>query len=171
MQFWPPDDKHMCSKHVEARYKLILKLKYCASSSLITKINILRCTVSKTSIFIIYLLVTNQITNELVFRSSCVHIQCHLHCTNLLIFETVSPSFHMDSTAIIKSRRLSRKVHSVWSISFVSHVARLQSKCEKRLLALSSLSVSPFVTTRLQNKWIFVKFYTGDLLIKNLPFP
>jgi len=25
MQFWPPDDEHMCSKHVEAWNKLIVK--------------------------------------------------------------------------------------------------------------------------------------------------
>ena len=48
-QFWPPDDEHMCSKHVEAWNKLIVKQKFCASSWLITEINILRCTVSKTS--------------------------------------------------------------------------------------------------------------------------
>jgi len=28
MQFWPPDDKHMCSKHVEAWNKLIVKQKF-----------------------------------------------------------------------------------------------------------------------------------------------
>jgi len=49
MQFWPPDDEHMCSKHVGAWNKLIVKQKFCASSWLITEINILRCTVSKTS--------------------------------------------------------------------------------------------------------------------------
>ena len=49
MQFWPPDDEHMCSKHVEAWNKLIVKQKFCASSWLITEINILRCTVSKTA--------------------------------------------------------------------------------------------------------------------------
>jgi len=49
MQFWPPDDEHMCSKHVEAWDKLIVKQKFCASSWLITEINILRCTASKTS--------------------------------------------------------------------------------------------------------------------------
>ena len=49
IQFWSPDDEHMCSKHVEAWNKLILKQKFCASSWLITEINILRCTVSKTS--------------------------------------------------------------------------------------------------------------------------
>jgi len=38
-----------CSKHAEAWNKLIIKQKFCASSWLITKINILRCTVSKTS--------------------------------------------------------------------------------------------------------------------------
>jgi hypothetical protein len=51
MQFWPPADEHMCSKHVEAWNKLIVKQKFCASSWLITEINILRCTVSKTSKF------------------------------------------------------------------------------------------------------------------------
>ena len=39
MQFWPPDDEHMCSKHVEAWNKLIVKQKSCASSWLITDIN------------------------------------------------------------------------------------------------------------------------------------
>jgi len=49
IQFWPPNDKHMCSKHVEAWNKPTVKQKFCASSWLITEINILRCTVSKTS--------------------------------------------------------------------------------------------------------------------------
>ena len=49
MQFWPPDDEHICSKHVEVWNKLIVKQKFCASSLLITEINILRCTVSKMS--------------------------------------------------------------------------------------------------------------------------
>jgi len=39
----------MCSKHVKAWNKLIVKQKFCASSWLIIEINILRCTVSKTS--------------------------------------------------------------------------------------------------------------------------
>ena len=54
MQFWPPDDEHMCSKHVEAWNKLIVKQKLCASSWLITEINRLRCTVSKTSKFVLH---------------------------------------------------------------------------------------------------------------------
>ena len=40
MQFWPPDDEHMCSKHVEAWNKLIVKQKFCALSWLITETNI-----------------------------------------------------------------------------------------------------------------------------------
>ena len=40
MQFGPPDDEHMCSKHVEAWNKLIVKQNFCASSWLITEINI-----------------------------------------------------------------------------------------------------------------------------------
>jgi len=50
MQFWPPDDEHMCSKHVDAWNKT-LWYKFCASSWLNTEINILRCTVNKTSKF------------------------------------------------------------------------------------------------------------------------
>jgi len=38
----------MCSKHVEAWNKLIVKQKNCANW-LVTEINVLRCTVSKTS--------------------------------------------------------------------------------------------------------------------------
>jgi len=40
MQFWPPEDEHMCSKHVEAWNKLIVKQTFCASSWLITEIYI-----------------------------------------------------------------------------------------------------------------------------------
>ena len=56
MQFWPPDDEHMCSKHVEAWNKLIVKQKFCASSWLIAEISILICTVSKTSKPLVYFL-------------------------------------------------------------------------------------------------------------------
>jgi hypothetical protein len=38
MQFWSPDDEHMCSKHVEEWNKLTVKQKFCASSWLITEI-------------------------------------------------------------------------------------------------------------------------------------
>jgi len=40
MQFWPPDDEHMCSKYVEAWNKIIVKQKFCAQSWLITEINV-----------------------------------------------------------------------------------------------------------------------------------
>jgi len=38
IQFWPPDDEHICSNHVEAWNKLIAKQIFCASSWLITEI-------------------------------------------------------------------------------------------------------------------------------------
>ena len=38
MQFGPPDDEHMCSKHVEAWNKLSVKQKICASSWLIFEV-------------------------------------------------------------------------------------------------------------------------------------
>ena len=40
MQFWPPHDEHMCSKHVEAWNKLIVKQTFCATIWLITEVNI-----------------------------------------------------------------------------------------------------------------------------------
>jgi len=43
--------EHMCLKHVEAWNKLIVKQKFCASSWLITEINILRYVVSNTTEF------------------------------------------------------------------------------------------------------------------------
>jgi len=41
MQFWPPDDEQMCSKHVEGWNKLNVKQTFFASSWLITEINYL----------------------------------------------------------------------------------------------------------------------------------
>ena len=35
VQFWPPDDEHLCSKHVDAENKLIIK--FSASSWLILR--------------------------------------------------------------------------------------------------------------------------------------
>ena len=46
MEFWLPDDEHMCSKHVEAWNKLIVKQNFCASNWLITEINEFLSTVS-----------------------------------------------------------------------------------------------------------------------------
>jgi hypothetical protein len=49
MQLWSPGDEYRCSKHVEACNKTYCETKFGASSWLNTEINILRCTVSKTS--------------------------------------------------------------------------------------------------------------------------
>ena len=43
MKFWHPDNEHMCSKHVEAWNKVIVKQNFCTSSWLITEINIGLC--------------------------------------------------------------------------------------------------------------------------------
>ena len=62
MQFWPPDDDHVCSKYVEAWNKLIVKQKFCASSWLITEINVLRCKTSKNIIVGCSMLVVRKCT-------------------------------------------------------------------------------------------------------------
>jgi len=40
MPFWPHDDEYMCSKHVEAWNKLVVRQNLCASSWLITEIKL-----------------------------------------------------------------------------------------------------------------------------------
>jgi len=65
------NDEHICSKHVEAWNKLIVKQNVCASSWLITEINILRCTDSKTSKFISLCLNWLQIKTVKVSSACC----------------------------------------------------------------------------------------------------
>ena len=78
MQFWPPDDEHMCSKHVEAWNKLIVKQKFCASSWLISEINILRCTVRKIVLFVNFNLTILHFTFDITFiyNSQYILISC-----------------------------------------------------------------------------------------------
>ena len=58
IQFWPPDDEHLCSKHVEAWNKTYCKTKFCASSWLNTEINL-------------YLLYCAALSSMSLFRSVC----------------------------------------------------------------------------------------------------
>jgi len=79
MQFWPPDDEHMCSKHVDAWNKTYCETKFCASSWLNTEINILRCTVSKTSKKCNILSrnsynKTNEINSQIYFWNRTLHV-------------------------------------------------------------------------------------------------
>jgi len=73
MQFWPPDDEHICSKHVEAWNKLIVKQTFCALSWLITEINILRCTASKTLKLVIVLSGLTRLTRQKVTECRKLH--------------------------------------------------------------------------------------------------
>ena len=72
MQFWPPDDEHMCSKHVEAWNKFIVKRNFCASSWLITKIDV-------GIVFNKY----NKICNFLYLSA---YIKCSIFPRNFLLF-------------------------------------------------------------------------------------
>ena len=54
MQFWPPDDEHICSKHVEAWNKTYCKTKILCIKLVNYWVNILRCRVSKTSKFVLF---------------------------------------------------------------------------------------------------------------------
>ena len=63
MQFWPPDDEHMCSKHVEAWDKLIVNQKLCASSWLITVAT--SCTVYFDVLLTVHLSIFISVFNQL----------------------------------------------------------------------------------------------------------
>jgi hypothetical protein len=70
--------EHMCSKHVEAWDKLIVKQKFCTSSWLIAEINILRCTVSKPS--------------KVSLHCQCIYVSYYSHKKTTAIY--VSYHFH-----------------------------------------------------------------------------
>ena len=78
MKFWSPYDEHMCSKHVEAWNKLILKQKFCVPTWLITEINILRCRVSKTSKRYMF----RTVPRSIIRSFHCTHSRgiCHTAC-------------------------------------------------------------------------------------------
>ena len=90
MQFWPPDDEHICPKYVEAWNKLILKQKFCASSWLITEINILRCTVSKTSkinaCYIFYSSLEKKLTRFYFINVNILGSQCAPSTNDLVCY-------------------------------------------------------------------------------------
>jgi len=74
MQFWPRDDEHMCSKHVEAWNKLIVKQKFYASSWLISEINKPN-TVASFSTIIKF----DSLYYHTVFLSHSIHLQLQLN--------------------------------------------------------------------------------------------
>jgi len=97
MQFWPPDDKHMCSKHVEAWNKLIVKHKFCASSWLNPEINILRCTVSKTSKLLSKLVFLSHVSDK---QTLIILFACLLVVKLEYLFSTRSPFVTLLSDAL-----------------------------------------------------------------------
>ena len=111
MQFWPPDDEHMCSKHVEAWNKLIVKQKFCASSWLIVEIKIWNpssCQTENILLFSQVLVVTailsnnicttflNGKTNERGFMNLILLHNNHRHvsATHTAIFRMIRTRIH-----------------------------------------------------------------------------
>jgi len=103
MQFLPPDDEHMCSKHVEAWNILIVKQTFCVSSWLITEINILWCTVSKTSEFMtyrIYYLFRHQLLFFFVLTQLFTISQPNITFNKEKIFSEYSPLLSLAVTSV-----------------------------------------------------------------------
>ena len=91
MQFWPPDGEHMvletCSHEID-----IVKQKLCASSWLITKINILRCTVSKTSKNNLHSL--RRLVTKFKGQSKRPHKHHQHHSTSLLVVKLYTAKWY-----------------------------------------------------------------------------
>ena len=71
IQFWPPDDEHMCSKHVDAWHKLIVKQNFCALSWLITEINNMCVSIFST---IFFLNISHYKKNWSRYYHKCTHV-------------------------------------------------------------------------------------------------
>ena len=70
IQIWPPDDEHICSKHIEAWNKLIVKQKFCVSRWLITEINNILCLWFRASLIYINNCPTRYNTKQLIYYSA-----------------------------------------------------------------------------------------------------
>ena len=82
IQYWPRDDEHMCSKHVEAWNKLIVKHTFFTSSWLITEINVLECKWRRLTKRL-----CTEVKNGSVFlsvRSSCLVPRHRISCVTCL---------------------------------------------------------------------------------------
>jgi len=114
-QFWPADDEHMCSKHVEAWNKLIVKQKFCASSWLITETNILRCTDNKLK------------KKSLIFVLSSWLFYMILSCTSFFLYRRMEGCMSLMDRRICR-RKLYRRFRcpcSLWHRSVADRPLRM----------------------------------------------
>jgi len=112
MQFWPPDDEHMRSKHVEAWNKLIVKQTFCASSWLITEINIAEPT--KTTISASYRPILHTATIELIMPtySLCTHFNVFNYPSTFFIY-----ALKMFSNSL-RTTKTDREMSELWKIEW-----------------------------------------------------
>ena len=140
MQFWLPDDEHMCSKHVEAWNKLIVKQQFCASSSLITEINILRCTVIKTSKWITIVAENLNLTFIDFFGSEQNYVRYYLFTALYFPFLSERYIFISENTQrTTNSRALSRyKGLHPWNRERVGKMGEIQrlERCVRNQLEI-----------------------------------
>jgi len=104
MQFWPPDDDHMCSKHVQAWNKLIVKQNVCVSSWLITEINI-TCTPSLPTLLYQYKLSKPSTRNCSHFLLTVSRIPTIQHSPGTLISKYLHSPLPLRATVRLSSTR------------------------------------------------------------------
>ena len=105
MQFWLPDDERMCSKHVEAWNKPIVKQKFCASSWLITEINV-------SCIWLLYIFLFFQYVGLLDFQPK-----------SDTFWQYVSLQGHISDIQFVDNKSLfwsPLSHHEVWAWSFMT---------------------------------------------------
>jgi len=160
MQFWPPDDEHVFSKHVEAWNKLIVKQKFCASSWLITEINILKCTVGKTSKFILHRVCL--FYPRWTFKCSCwsavfnaycwcnmLYVICYIPAVLNSVYELPEDGTDLPEHGVVKTRLLNVFVTCAgslcynWISSFVvSSVVLHQKLRSKNWISAGTVTVN-----------------------------
>ena len=135
VQFCPPDDEHLCSKHVEDWNKLIIKFSSCWL--------VLRQIYSEYVKFIDF---QNQIY---IHERSSLSRSTYTHCLSCLIYIYTFISHHREHSVI----PLERPVHLITLINvqticmqyfkmsgfIVKHGGNYRSSCFKRLIAVSNV--------------------------------
>ena len=123
MQFWPPDDEHMCLKHVEAWNKLIVKQKFCASSWLVTEIK-KNC---HSSLIHMELLQISYYLNQLYVNPTLIHVKAVLYWKTQIHFTAsnqISPRIHLRKSCWITNEDNLTTVHQDATVFSLLHFCR-----------------------------------------------
>ena len=130
MQFWPYDDEHMCSEHVEAWNKLIVKQIFCAWSWLITDIDSYRFSES---------LIPSVTVLQIVRKCQQLYSNCKIIGHVVQLF---SPSIFVADIPLLISNKLSTRESRLFSINAFVTRNKENASLWKALLAVAVFWIS-----------------------------